>query len=128
VLPVSFVPANAKPETVARYADELAPQGGTIPWLDACGSRLPLGLKLSLDRDVATRYRVTLRFRAVGSEPGTVTLKAQGQTLAADLAVRSGTLVRSFELDVPDGNLTLDFLGKGTDILLTGLETTPHAP
>jgi outer membrane protein assembly factor BamB len=128
VLPVSFVPANAKPETVARYADELAPQGGTIPWLDACGSRLPLGLKLSLDRDVATRYRVTLRFRAVGSEPGTVTLKAQGQTLAADLAVRSGTLVRSFELDVPDGNLTLDFLGKGTDILLTGLETTPLAP
>jgi outer membrane protein assembly factor BamB len=128
VLPVSFVPPHAEPETVARYADELAPQKGTIPWLDACGSRLPVGLKLALDHEVATRYRVTLRFRAAGSVPGTLTLKAQGQTIAADLAVDSNTLVRSFELDAPDGSLTLDCQGKGVDILLTGLETVPLVP
>jgi outer membrane protein assembly factor BamB len=128
VLPMSFVPAGTEPETVASYAVGTQIEEGLIPWLDGCGVRLPLGLELKLNAKAATRYRVTLRFRSATDAAGTVSLRAQGQTLAADLPVGTSPLVRSFELDVPDGNLVLDCRSSGTGVILTAVEAVPVVP
>ncbi|MBT7300611.1 MAG: PQQ-binding-like beta-propeller repeat protein [Victivallales bacterium] len=127
-LPVTFLPKGAKPKTVSRYADALAAERDTIPWLDAAGVRLPVSLQLQLNTKRAPRYRVTMRLRSTSTETSQITVLCQASSVLDSIEVGPTTRVETFVVAAPTGKLTLECRSTTPSAILSGLEVSPARP